>query len=108
MMLVRCLSWAVMQLAEYFNSNLKAAPEALGDPQREAPEDIQERYERVVASSFSSLSALLVLYSEGLILPCKLENISPGAICFINAEQCPAFQSRHHNHARQPKEKLLF
>ena len=54
-----------MQLTEYFSSNLKAAPETLGDPQREAPEDIQERYERVIASSFTSLSALLVLYSKG-------------------------------------------
>lgn len=60
-----------VQLTEYFSGNLKAAPETLGDPQREAAEDIQERYERVIASSFSSLSALLVLYSKGNLLNCS-------------------------------------
>ena len=60
-----------MQLTEYFSNNLKAAPEALGDPQREAAEDIQERYERVIASTFLSLSALLILYSKGAVVTHK-------------------------------------
>lgn len=58
-----------MQLTDYYGGNLKAAPESLGDPQRETPEDIQERYERVLASSFLSLSALLILYSQGSAIP---------------------------------------
>lgn len=56
---------STMQLVDFFSSNLKAAPESLGDPQREAAEDIQERYERVVASSFLALAALLLLYRQG-------------------------------------------
>lgn len=57
----------ILQLTKYFSGNIMAAPEVLGDPQREEPEEIQERYDRVVASSFSALSALLMLYSKGYL-----------------------------------------
>lgn len=58
-----------LQLLEYFSGNLKASPESLGDPQREASEDIQERYERVMASTLSAMSALLIDYSSGRAQP---------------------------------------
>lgn len=63
------LLWS-LQLLDYLGSTLKAAPETLGDPQRETPEEITERYHRVMASCFSSISALLEVYRTGELHEC--------------------------------------
>ena len=51
----------IFQVLIFLQENLKATPEALGDPRKESPEELAERHERVVAASLLALSSLLDL-----------------------------------------------
>jgi len=53
------------QILEYFGSNMRAAPEVLGDPQRESPEEILDRYNRVIATTLLSIAAITALEASG-------------------------------------------
>ena len=45
----------------YLEENLDAAPGALGEPGKEAPEELAQRHERVAAASLLALASLLDL-----------------------------------------------
>lgn len=60
--------WACIQIVNYLLGLLNSTPEALGDSQRETPEELQERYERTVSSSLRSLTSLLGKILEHQIL----------------------------------------
>lgn len=50
--------FCALQVLKYLSENLSAAPEVLGDPQRESPEELRERQERVAASSLLAVGYL--------------------------------------------------
>ena len=60
-----CVQLSTVQILEYFGSNMKAAPEVLGDPQRESPEEILDRYNRVVASTLLSIASFSATTASG-------------------------------------------
>ena len=67
----------VPQVLDYFDENFKATADSLGDPQRETPEELQSRHERVLASTLLAAAAVTdVLVSESgacmLVLTCNL------------------------------------
>ena len=47
------------QIIDYLLGLLSTTPEALKDAERETPEEVQERYERTLASSLQSLGMLV-------------------------------------------------
>ncbi|KAK9831453.1 hypothetical protein WJX81_006515 [Elliptochloris bilobata] len=49
------------QVVGYLEDNLDAAPGALGEPGKEAPEELAQRHERVAAASLLALASLLDL-----------------------------------------------
>ncbi len=48
-------------MVSYLEENLDAAPAALGEPGKEAPEELAQRQERVAAASPLALASLLDL-----------------------------------------------
>lgn len=57
--------YCVSQILEYFGTNMRAAPEVLGDPQRESVEELSDRYNRVIGSTLLSISAFIMLDASG-------------------------------------------
>ena len=51
----------LLQVVGYLEENLDAAPGALGEPGKEAPEELAQRHERVAAASLLALASLLDL-----------------------------------------------
>ncbi|GAB4820968.1 hypothetical protein N2152v2_008014 [Parachlorella kessleri] len=51
------------ELLQLLKDNLSSTPQSLGDPKKEAPEDLQERHERVLAATCAAAGALVDLFA---------------------------------------------
>jgi hypothetical protein len=59
MMLLLLLLPCRSEVLQHITSCLAATPQSLGDPKKDTPEELEERYERITAASLAAAAALL-------------------------------------------------
>lgn len=69
-----------MDILDYLLANLSSTPQSLGDPQKDSPQEMEERHERVLTASLAAVAALLEVAVQQQLLVGKQPDSDGGSV----------------------------